>query len=91
MNARAIDVVQPDAGRIKGLTEAKRVSLHARGRGLAVVPIADSALRRDLCSKELPVVDGKFPLPTEPGLGISVNEEALARFRVSEEAEGAGD
>ena len=113
MNAKAIDVVQPDVGRVGGLTEAKRVAMHARDRGLVVVPhcwksaigiaasahlaavaptctyieflpreLADSALRRDLCSVELPVVDGRIPLPTTPGLGVTLNEEALHRFRV---------
>ncbi len=107
-------MVQPDVGRVGGLTEAKRVGLHARDRGLAVVPhcwksaigiaasahlaavaptctfieflpreLADSSLRRDLCSAELPVVDGLIPLPTGPGLGITLNEEALVKYRVA--------
>jgi L-alanine-DL-glutamate epimerase-like enolase superfamily enzyme len=114
MNADAVDVVQPDVGRVGGLTEAKRVALHARDRGLAVVPhcwksaigiaasahlaavaptctfieflpkeLADSALRRDLCSEELPVVDGRIPLPDSPGLGVTVDEEMLKRFQVA--------
>ena len=113
MNAKAVDVVQPDVGRVGGLTEAKRVAMHARDRGLVVVPhcwksaigiaasahlaavaptctfieflpreLADSALRRDLCSAELLVVDGRIPLPTTPGLGVTLNEDALNRFRV---------
>jgi L-alanine-DL-glutamate epimerase-like enolase superfamily enzyme len=45
--------------------------------------LADSALRRDLCSTELPVIDGRIPLPTTPGLGVTLDEEALKRFRVS--------
>ena len=36
--AGRVDVVQPDVGRVGGLTEAKRVAMHARDRGLAVVP-----------------------------------------------------
>jgi L-alanine-DL-glutamate epimerase-like enolase superfamily enzyme len=39
-------------------------------------------LRKDLCSVELPVVDGRIPLPTQPGLGIELNEDALTRYRV---------
>ena len=105
--------MQPDIGRVGGLTEAKRVAMHARDRGLAVVPhcwksaigiaasahlaavaptctyieflpreLADSRLRRELCSAELPVVDGRIPLPEGPGLGITVDEGALQRFRV---------
>ena len=114
MNAKAVDVVQPDVGRVGGLTEAKRVAMHARDRGLAVVPhcwksaigiaasahlaavaptcsyieflpkeLSDSALRRDLCSNELPVVDGRIPLPQGPGLGITVDDEMLRRFQVA--------
>jgi L-rhamnonate dehydratase len=113
MNAEAVDVVQPDVGRVGGLTEAKRVAMHARDRGLVVVPhcwksaigiaasahlaavaptctyieflpseLADSALRRDLCSVELPVVDGRIPLPDAPGLGVTLDEAMLQRFKV---------
>jgi L-alanine-DL-glutamate epimerase-like enolase superfamily enzyme len=114
MNAKAVDVVQPDVGRVGGLTEAKRVAMHARDRGLAMVPhcwksaigiaasahlaavaptctyieflpkqLADSALRRDLCSTELPVVDGRIPLPDQPGLGVALDEAVLQRFKVA--------
>ena len=114
MNARAVDVVQPDVGRIGGLTEAKRVARHACDRGLALVPhcwksaigiaasvhlaavaptctyiefmpkqLADSALRRDLCSVELPVVEGRIPLPNTPGLGVTIDEAMLQRFKVA--------
>jgi L-rhamnonate dehydratase len=38
MNRDALDVVQPDVGRVGGLTEARRVAMHARDRGLLVVP-----------------------------------------------------
>jgi len=88
--------------------------MHARDRGLAVVPhcwksaigiaasahlaavaptctfieflpreLADSALRRELCSAELPVVDGRIPLPTGPGLGVTLDETMLQRFKVA--------
>ena len=114
MNANAVDLVQPDVGRVGGLTEAKRVAAHARDRGLAVVPhcwksaigiaasvhlaavaptctyieflprqLADSRLRQELCSAELPVVDGRIALPQGPGLGVTVDEAALERFQVA--------
>lgn len=38
MDRDAVDVVQPDVGRVGGLTEARRVALHARDRGIVVVP-----------------------------------------------------
>ena len=113
MDRDALDVVQPDVGRVGGLTEARRVTMAARDKGLAVVPhcwksaigiaasahlaavsptctyieflpreLADSRLRKDLCSVELPVVDGRIPLPMAPGLGVTINEEALASYRV---------
>jgi L-alanine-DL-glutamate epimerase-like enolase superfamily enzyme len=111
MNRDALDVVQPDVGRVGGLTEARRVAMLARDRGLAVVPhcwksaigiaasahlaaisptctyieflpteLADSSLRRELCREELPMVDGIIPLPTAPGLGVTVDDDALTRF-----------
>jgi len=114
MDRDALDVVQPDVGRVGGLTEAKRVAMHARDRGLIVVPhcwksaigiaasahlaaiaptcsyieflpasLSDSRLRRDLVIDELPVVDGRIPLPTKPGLGITLSEEALKSFTVA--------
>jgi L-alanine-DL-glutamate epimerase-like enolase superfamily enzyme len=114
MDRDALDVVQPDVGRVGGLTEARRVAMHARDRGLIVVPhcwksaigiaasahlaaiaptcsyieflpasLSDSRLRRDLVIDELPVVDGRIPLPTKPGLGITLNEEALKSFTVA--------
>jgi L-alanine-DL-glutamate epimerase-like enolase superfamily enzyme len=114
MDRNALDVVQPDVGRVGGLTEARRVAMHARDRGLIVVPhcwksaigiaasahlaacsstcsyieflpvsLSDSRLRRDLVLDELPVVDGLIPLPTKPGLGVSINEDALRAFRVA--------
>jgi len=114
MDREALDVVQPDVGRVGGLTEARRVAMHARDRGIVVVPhcwksaigiaasahlaaiaptcayieflpaaLSDSRLRRDLVLDELPVVDGRIPLPTKPGLGITLNEEALTAFKVA--------
>ncbi len=110
----ALDVVQPDVGRVGGLTEARRVANIARDHGLVVVPhcwksaigiaasvhlaaispncafveylpaaLADSRLRRDLVLDEPALVDGRLPLPDRPGLGIALNEAALAEFRVA--------
>jgi L-alanine-DL-glutamate epimerase-like enolase superfamily enzyme len=114
MDRDALDVVQPDVGRVGGLTEARRVALHARDRGIVVVPhcwksaigiaasahlaaiaptctyieflplpLSDSRLRRELVPDELPVVDGVIPLPTKPGLGITVSDTALKAFKVA--------
>jgi L-alanine-DL-glutamate epimerase-like enolase superfamily enzyme len=113
MERDALDVVQPDVGRVGGLTEARRVAMQARDRGLVVVPhcwksaigiaasahlaaisptctfieylpkpLADSRLRIELCDSELEMEEGVVPLPQAPGLGISLNEDALRRFSV---------
>jgi L-rhamnonate dehydratase len=113
MERDALDVVQPDVGRVGGLTEARRVAIQARDRGLLVVPhcwksavgiaaslqlavvtpncpfieflpkqLADSRLRRDLTQSDFELADGRLPLPQAPGLGVSLNEAALAELRV---------
>jgi L-alanine-DL-glutamate epimerase-like enolase superfamily enzyme len=43
----------------------------------------DSPLRRDLVSPPEPaLVDGRMPLPDGPGLGIELDADAVARYRV---------
>ena len=44
--------------------------------------VFDSPLRRELVSPEPAVVDGYMDLPTGPGLGIELNEDLVARWRV---------
>jgi L-alanine-DL-glutamate epimerase-like enolase superfamily enzyme len=44
--------------------------------------VFDSVLRRELVSPEPKVVDGFMELPTAPGLGIELNEDLVARWRV---------
>jgi L-alanine-DL-glutamate epimerase-like enolase superfamily enzyme len=111
MDRGKVRVVQPDVGRVGGLTEAKRVCDLAEQRDLTIVPhlwksgisiaaavhlaattpncafieflpndLCESALRKELVSDELRMVDGIIPLPTRPGLGFELNREALARF-----------
>jgi L-alanine-DL-glutamate epimerase-like enolase superfamily enzyme len=111
MDRGGVQVVQPDVGRVGGLTEARRVCELAAERRRLVVPhgwktgitvaatahlaavtahlpffeylpqqVAESALRRDLVTDELELVDGKLALPQRPGLGIELNDAALERF-----------
>jgi L-alanine-DL-glutamate epimerase-like enolase superfamily enzyme len=111
MDRGGVQVVQPDVGRVGGLTEARRVCELAAERQRLVVPhgwktgitvaatahlavvtghmpffeyvpqqVAESALRRDLVTDELQLVDGKLALPQRPGLGIELNDAALERF-----------
>ena len=44
--------------------------------------LAESALRRELLTEDLPVVDGLILLPDAPGLGIELNRETLEKYRV---------
>jgi galactonate dehydratase len=45
-------------------------------------PFEENVQRRELLTEPLPLVDGRLPVPTGAGLGISFNEEVLQRFRV---------
>jgi L-alanine-DL-glutamate epimerase-like enolase superfamily enzyme len=42
--------------------------------------LSESGLRKDLTRDELHMVDGVIPLPTEPGLGVEVDRDALAAY-----------
>jgi L-alanine-DL-glutamate epimerase-like enolase superfamily enzyme len=43
----------------------------------------DQELRRNLFGPEPTMIDGAFGLPTGPGLGVELDEEALRRYRVA--------
>jgi L-alanine-DL-glutamate epimerase-like enolase superfamily enzyme len=108
MDVGLVDVVQPNVGRVGGLTEALRVGRLAHDRGVLCIPHAwksgisiaanlhlaaalpntpyfefmvtsnVSDLRRRLVTPEFELVDGKIMLPEEPGLGVEIDERALA-------------
>ena len=42
----------------------------------------EGALRQTLTKQRFPVVDGDISVPEEPGLGIDLDEEVVARYRV---------
>lgn len=44
--------------------------------------LCESGLRRDLTSEELQMIDGRIATPAMPGLGIELDREALAHYRV---------
>jgi L-alanine-DL-glutamate epimerase-like enolase superfamily enzyme len=48
--------------------------------------LCESALRRELVSTELKMVDGVIPLPNRPGLGVELNRDALAHFKQAAQA-----
>lgn len=112
MDRGKVDVVQPDVGRVGGLTEAKRVSDMSLDRGRLMVPhcwktgigiaatlhlavvsshcrfieflppsLCSSPLRKDLVVSSHSIVEGKLLAPTQPGLGIELNRDALLRFK----------
>lgn len=44
--------------------------------------VEQGALRQSLTKQRFPVVDGEISVPEEPGLGIELNEEVVAKYRV---------
>ena len=46
--------------------------------------LSESALRRELVADELEMRDGKLALPIRPGLGVTLNREALAKYAAPE-------
>jgi len=44
--------------------------------------VAPSPLRRDLVRSDVQVVDGRARIPQAPGLGVDLDEEIVARYRV---------
>jgi L-rhamnonate dehydratase len=102
------DVIQPDLGRVGGLTEAMRCARMASDRGRICVPHAwktgltvaatqhfaaavancpyaeyfhphlfPSFLRPRLAKPEPELVQGRWALPVDPGLGIELDEEIV--------------
>ena len=102
------DVIQPDLGRVGGLTEALRCARMAEERGLYCIPHAwktgltaaatrhfaavvpncpytelfhedlfPSFLRSHLAKPENELRDGKWTLPTDPGIGIDLDEATV--------------
>jgi L-alanine-DL-glutamate epimerase-like enolase superfamily enzyme len=45
--------------------------------------MADSPLRHELTHEHFEVVDGYTTVSSRPGLGVSVNEATVARYRVA--------
>jgi L-alanine-DL-glutamate epimerase-like enolase superfamily enzyme len=45
--------------------------------------VEQSALRQTLTRQTFPVVDGYVDVPQEPGLGVDLDEDVIARYRVA--------
>jgi L-alanine-DL-glutamate epimerase-like enolase superfamily enzyme len=110
---QAMDIVQPDIGRVGGFTEARKIAALASAFDVPVGPhtgasaaVAVAAsiqwaaalpnlltfehmyppnpLREELLVKPLPVPkNGWLDVPQSPGLGVEVDEGAVARFRTA--------
>jgi L-alanine-DL-glutamate epimerase-like enolase superfamily enzyme len=44
----------------------------------------EAGLRKDLLARELVPVDGLIPLPTDPGLGVELDPDAVQHYRVAD-------
>lgn len=112
LEARAVDIVQPDPGNTGGILETKKIAAMAEAWGMRVAPhVCGSSLITQVAlhlSANLPnfviqelypyfrfhegyldivqrtpeaeVRDGFLALPEGPGLGVTLNREALAPF-----------
>ena len=108
--ATGLHVVQPDLGRVGGLTYAQRLAAaaapggcrpvpHAFGTGVllaasaqwtaaAAQPLteftrAPSPLARDLAHHTMAFGDGHLDLDDTPGLGVTLDEDVVERYRVA--------
>jgi L-rhamnonate dehydratase len=45
--------------------------------------VVDSALRHDVTAESFPLVDGLLAVPDGPGLGVTVRDETIQRYRVA--------
>jgi L-rhamnonate dehydratase len=110
MDRGGSDVIQPDMGRVGGLTEAMRCARMSLERGIYCVPHAwktgltvaatrhfgtaapncpyteffardffPSYLRSNLAGPEPELKDGCWDLPDDPGLGIQIDDDVVAR------------
>jgi D-galactarolactone cycloisomerase len=108
IDARAVDVIQPDLTKCGGLSEGRRLAWTAYDHGVLLVPhgwntaiglAADLALTAAMpvarwveFQTGVPYIeeiitapfqldaDGLLSVPTGPGLGITLNPDALARY-----------
>jgi len=111
LTRQAMDIIQPDIGRVGGFSEARKIAALASAFDVPVGPhtgasaaVAVAAsiqwaaalpnlltfeymyppnpLREELLIDPLPTPkNGQMGVPQQPGLGIEVDEKALARFR----------
>lgn len=97
---QAVDVLQPDAARVGGITQFLKIATLAEQAGLTLAPHFAMEIHIHLaaaCTKEpwvehfdwleplfnerLEIRNGRMNVPTRPGLGISLSEQARAWTR----------
>ncbi len=76
---RGLHAIQPDVAICGGLTVARQASC-ADG-DLVEYCLRPSPLKRKLV-RNLPLESGRVPVPQAPGLGIELDEDVIAEFRV---------
>jgi L-alanine-DL-glutamate epimerase-like enolase superfamily enzyme len=72
-----------------GITAAAAIHLSAVCQNVPFVEylppsMFTAGLRKDLLAREPAVIAGRIPLPSEPGLGIELDPDAVAHYRVGE-------
>jgi D-arabinonate dehydratase len=107
INHRAVDILQPDALILGGVTEFMKVAALAQANDLDIAPHGSQYIHIHLVAAipnglileyyrdsvdpmhgriymdELKIKDGRVYAPDRPGLGLELNRESLAEFRVA--------
>jgi L-alanine-DL-glutamate epimerase-like enolase superfamily enzyme len=107
INHRAVDILQPDALILGGVTEFMKVAALAQANDLDIAPHGSQYIHIHLVAAipnglileyyrdsvdpmhgkiyrdELELKDGRVYAPDRPGLGLELNREALAEYRVA--------
>ena len=50
--------------------------------------MSDSVLRDNLADDGLTMINGQLELPSRPGLGVTLNDDALREYAIHEFADG---
>lgn len=117
LDARAVDIIQPDATKVGGLSESRKIGWAARAVGVKLIPhgwntavglAADLQLASALPDTDLveyktgsPYIDelavggwsldedGCLAIPRSPGLGLALDDDAVARYSGAEKFSGS--
>lgn len=103
MRLNAVDVIQPDAARVGGITQFLKIAALAELKGLTLAPhfameihihLAAAYFKEPwvehfdwldpLFNERLETRNGRMIVPTRPGLGVTLSEQARAWTRATE-------